>query len=168
MPNTSLACASRTICCASPPFRPYAPMRTKLVQSCFSESGAATSPSANKKKRRNANRAFRVIPVLYSGPHPATPIPAHPAARSEPSTVSAGSLELESQSKVEGSRIFSWRVARNCPEQRISYGRIRLSKAWVVGQVEHLRPHLDPRSFFGHKRLVKIQVHVVDAVDAQR
>src|SRR5579862_3663710 len=75
--------------------------------------------------------------------------------------------ELKPQSKLKGSRIFPWRVARNCPEKRISDGRIRLSKARVISEVKHLRPHLDPHAFFGHKRLVNIQIHVVDAVDAQ-
>jgi hypothetical protein len=77
------------------------------------------------------------------------------------------SSELESHSELEVPRSFPSRVARNCPEKRIAHRRIRLSKARVIGEVEHLRPHLDPHAFFGHKRLVKIQIQVVDAVDAQ-
>lgn len=81
-------------------------------------------------------------------------------------------LELEPHSKLEEPRQFPHRVAGNCPEKRVrpirtSYSRIRLPKAWVIGDVEHFRPHFQLHSFFGHERFVKVQIRIVDAVDAQ-
>src|SRR5450755_1986522 len=82
------------------------------------------------------------------------------ARRQGLSTVRAGPLELESQSKLEGSRILENSpvdgVTGNCPEKQISHGRIRWRKARMVGEVERLRPHFHPHAFFGHKRLVNI------------
>jgi hypothetical protein len=76
-------------------------------------------------------------------------------------------LKLKPQPELEEARRFPWRVAGNRPEKRISHGRIRLPKARVIGEVEHIRPHFQPHAFLGHKRLVKGEIRVVDAVDPQ-
>src|ERR1700678_589604 len=76
-------------------------------------------------------------------------------------------LELKPHPELEEARCFAWGVAGNCSEERISHGRIRLPKARVIGEVKYLRPHFQPHAFLGHKRLVKVQIRVVDAVDPQ-
>src|SRR5271165_5641813 len=84
-----------------------------------------------------------------------------------PSMYESKRLELEPQPELEVPGLVPSPVSANGPEKRISHRRIRLPKARVIGEVEYVRPHFQPRALLGHKRLVKTQIHVVDTVDAQ-
>src|ERR1700678_4826962 len=95
-------------------------------------------------------------PVAWFSPranHAAADLPIRILYQSQTCGVLAS--ELKPQPELEEARCFSWGVAGNCPEKRISHGRIRLPKARVIGQVKHICTHFQPHAFLGHKRLIK-------------
>src|ERR1700691_525847 len=107
-------------------------------------------------------------PVAWFSPranHAAADLPIRILYQSQ--TCRVRTSELKPQPELEKARCFPWRVTGNCPEKRIAHGRIRLPKTRVVGQVEDLGPHFQAHAFFGHERLVKVYIRVVDAVDTE-
>src|SRR5208282_2555102 len=139
------ACASRTIVAASCPFKPYAPILTKCVQSrCASSSGILAAGHSANSSNANATRArFRTREDATSKLKPDTYL--HPAG------------------------CVPRRGGTDEPELRVTgiVSAVRGREARSIREVVEFRPHLDFHAFLGHEFFIEVRVEVVDAIRAE-